>query len=83
LVSCSNGFVAELALDVHEVCTGIGPDVDTEEILDVFVRDAFTTYSGVVVSCNRNVEDEVGGVVDTIDEQLSDPWPGGFEVELE
>jgi hypothetical protein len=40
------------------VCTGIGPDVDTEEILDVFVWDAFTTYSGVVVSCNRNVEDK-------------------------
>jgi hypothetical protein len=70
-------------LDVHEVCTGIDPDVDTEEILDGFVRDAFTTYSGVVVSCNGNVEGKVGGVVDTIAEQLSDPRPGGFEVELE
>jgi hypothetical protein len=70
-------------LDVHEVCTGIGPNVDTEEILDGFVRDAFATYSGVVVSCNGNVEGKVGGVVDTIAEQLSDPWSGGFEVELE
>jgi hypothetical protein len=65
------------------VCTGIDPDVDTEKILDVFVRDAFAPYSGVVVSCNGDVEDEVGGVVAPIDEQLSDPWSGGFEVELE
>jgi hypothetical protein len=71
-------YVAGLALDMHKVCTGIDPDMDTEEILDIFIQDAFDTYSGVVVSCLGNVEGKVGGVIDTIDEQLSDPWLGGF-----
>jgi hypothetical protein len=55
-------------LDVHDVCTGIDPDVDTEEILDAFVRDAFAPHSSVVVSCNGDIEDKISGVVDTIDE---------------